>query len=114
MLPLVRASFYYKLPITAWPTYHHVLGTFRLATSADMTEFRSGKASDIISTLVSIYDSREVIVKELQVLLATRLLAVKDYDSVKEVCSGSLGFSRFLAMSCAPQTVALNIGNRVS
>lgn len=49
------------------------------------TEFRSGKASDIISTLVSIYDTREVIIKELQVLLAQRLLAVKDYDAVKEV-----------------------------
>ncbi|KAK4687974.1 anaphase-promoting complex subunit 2, partial [Tremellales sp. Uapishka_1] len=48
-------------------------------------EFRSGKASDIISTLVSIYESREVIMKELQILLATRLLAVKDYDAVKEV-----------------------------
>ncbi|GFZ51497.1 hypothetical protein JCM24511_09264 [Saitozyma sp. JCM 24511] len=48
-------------------------------------EFRSGKASDIISTLVSIYESRDVIIKELQVLLATRLLAVKDYDAVKEI-----------------------------
>ncbi|MCH4577942.1 hypothetical protein, partial [Achromobacter xylosoxidans] len=35
-------------------------------------EFRSGKASDIISTLVSIYDTRDSIVKELQVLLAQR------------------------------------------
>ena len=52
---------------------------------ADLTEFRSGKASDIISTLVSIHDTREVIIKELQVLLGQRLLAVKDYDAVKEV-----------------------------
>ncbi|WVR09240.1 hypothetical protein IAU60_006304 [Kwoniella sp. DSM 27419] len=48
-------------------------------------EFRSGKISDIVSTLVSIYDTRDVVVKELQVLLATRLLAVKDYDAVKEI-----------------------------
>ncbi|WWC73346.1 uncharacterized protein I206_107313 [Kwoniella pini CBS 10737] len=48
-------------------------------------EFRSGKAGDIVSTLVSIYQSRDVIIKELQVLLATRLLAVKDYDAVKEI-----------------------------
>ncbi|WVQ64090.1 uncharacterized protein L199_002249 [Kwoniella botswanensis] len=48
-------------------------------------EFRSGKAGDIVSTLVSIYQTREVIVKELQVLLATRLLAVRDYDAVKEI-----------------------------
>nr|XP_018258924.1 anaphase-promoting complex subunit 2 [Kwoniella dejecticola CBS 10117]OBR81082.1 anaphase-promoting complex subunit 2 [Kwoniella dejecticola CBS 10117] len=48
-------------------------------------EFRSGKAGDIVSTLVSIYQTREVIIKALQVLLATRLLAVKDYDAVKEI-----------------------------
>ena len=48
-------------------------------------EFRTGKNSDIVSTLVSIYETREAIVKELQSYLATRLLAVKDYDSVKEV-----------------------------
>lgn len=54
-------------------------------------EFRSGKASDIISTLVSIYDTREVIIKELQVLLGQRLLAVKDYDAVKEVSLNEMG-----------------------
>lgn len=52
------------------------------------TEFRTGNASDIISTLVSIYDTREVIVKELQILLAQKLLVVKDYDLEQEVrCS---------------------------
>jgi anaphase-promoting complex subunit 2 len=35
--------------------------------------------------LVSIYETREVIITELQILLAQRLLAVKDYDAVKEV-----------------------------
>lgn len=50
-----------------------------------MSEFRSGKTGDIVSTLVSIYETREVIIKELQILLAQRLLAVKDYDAVKEV-----------------------------
>ena len=52
------------------------------------SEFRSGKASDIISTLVSIYDTRDVIVKELQILLAQKLLAVRDYDLEKEVSPG--------------------------
>ena len=53
-------------------------------------EFRTNKPSDIISTLVSIYDSRDLFVKELQVLLAQRLLAVNDgIDRVeKEVCTG--------------------------
>jgi anaphase-promoting complex subunit 2 len=39
-------------------------------------EFRTNKPSDIISTLVSIYDSQDLFVKELQVLLAQRLLAI--------------------------------------
>ena len=42
------------------------------------TEFRTNKPSDVISTLVSIYDSKDLFVKELQVLLAQRLLAIKD------------------------------------
>ncbi|WOO86035.1 Anaphase-promoting complex subunit 2 [Vanrija pseudolonga] len=48
-------------------------------------EFRTGKTADIVGTLVSIYETREVIVKELQAYLATRLLAIGDYDAVKEV-----------------------------
>ncbi|OXH21708.1 anaphase-promoting complex subunit 2 [Cryptococcus neoformans] len=48
-------------------------------------EFRSGKTSDIVSTLVSIFGTKEVIVKELQNYLAGRLLQVKNYDVVHEV-----------------------------
>ncbi|VDB91912.1 unnamed protein product [Peniophora sp. CBMAI 1063] len=47
-------------------------------------DFRANKPSDIISTLVSIYDSKDLFVKELQVLLATRLLAVTDGNYDKE------------------------------
>ncbi|PFH45921.1 hypothetical protein AMATHDRAFT_70905 [Amanita thiersii Skay4041] len=46
-------------------------------------EFRTNKPSDIITTLVSIYDSKDLFVKELQVLLAQRLLAVTDNDIEK-------------------------------
>ena len=46
-------------------------------------DFRANKPSDIISTLVSIYDSKDLFVKELQVLLAQRLLATKDDDLEK-------------------------------
>jgi len=46
-------------------------------------DFRANKPSDIISTLVSIYDSKDLFVKELQVLLAQRLLALKDDDVEK-------------------------------
>ncbi|KAM6489967.1 Cullin homology [Amanita muscaria] len=46
-------------------------------------EFRTNKPSDIISTLVSIYHSKDLFVKELQVLLAQRLLAVLENDIEK-------------------------------
>ena len=44
-------------------------------------EFRTNKPSDVISTLVSIYDSKDLFVKELQVLLAQRLLAINNDDN---------------------------------
>ncbi|EGO24136.1 hypothetical protein SERLADRAFT_416324 [Serpula lacrymans var. lacrymans S7.9] len=47
-------------------------------------EFRANKTSDIISTLVSIYDSKDLFIKELQVLLAQRLLIIKDGNYDKE------------------------------
>ncbi|KAJ7814071.1 hypothetical protein B0H13DRAFT_2242786 [Mycena leptocephala] len=46
-------------------------------------DFRTNKPSDVISTLVSIYDSKDLFVKELQVLLAQRLLAITDDNSDK-------------------------------
>lgn len=46
--------------------------------------FRANKTSDIISTLVSIYDSKDLFIKELQVLLAQRLLALKDGNLDRE------------------------------
>lgn len=48
-------------------------------------DFRASKSSDIISTIVSIYDTKDLFVKELQVLLAQRLLAVKDGNIDREV-----------------------------
>lgn len=39
----------------------------------------------MIQLLVSIYDTKDVFVKELQVLLAQRLLAIRDYALEKEV-----------------------------
>jgi anaphase-promoting complex subunit 2 len=47
-------------------------------------DFRANKPSDVISTLVSIYDSKDLFVKELQVLLAQRLLTIKD-DGMEKV-----------------------------
>ncbi|GAA5889699.1 hypothetical protein JCM8208_001101 [Rhodotorula glutinis] len=47
--------------------------------------FRKGKGADVIQLLVSIYDTKDVFVKELQVLLAQRLLAIRDYALEAEV-----------------------------
>lgn len=52
-----------------------------------LLDFRANKPSDVISTLISIYDSKDLFIKELQVLLAQRLLAVTDGDYDKEVSS---------------------------
>ena len=58
-------------------------------------EFRTNKPSDIISTLVSIYDSKELFVKELQVLLAQRLLAITDGNFDREVRRSAAVVGRF-------------------
>lgn len=50
-----------------------------------LAEFRKSKSADIIQLLVSIYDTKDVFIKELQVLLAQRLLAIKDYELDREV-----------------------------
>ena len=57
-------------------------------------DFRTNKPSDVISTLVSIYDSQDLFVTELQVLLAQRLLAIKDGNFEREASArvGGTGF----------------------
>lgn len=50
-----------------------------------LEEFRSRKATDILSTLVSMYDSRDVVVTELQAWLARRLLEIKNYRYEEDV-----------------------------
>jgi len=60
--------------------------------------FRENKPSDVISTLVSIYDSKDLFVKELQVFLAQRLLTLTKDDT--ERVERELGFSFFLLFDC--------------
>lgn len=59
-------------------------------------DFRANKPSDVISTLVSIYDSKDLFVKELQVLLAQRLLSINDdgVERVEKEVGPFLGFDR--------------------
>lgn len=58
----------------------------------------------MISTLVSIYDSKDLFVKELQVLLAQRLLAITDdnFEKVeKEVSERACAWNQ-----CLPRCLA--------
>jgi anaphase-promoting complex subunit 2 len=48
-------------------------------------DFRSHRPLDIVSTLVSIYDSRDLFIKEVQSLISTRLLELKDGNFDNEV-----------------------------
>ncbi|KAK0499999.1 hypothetical protein EDD18DRAFT_1147982 [Armillaria luteobubalina] len=45
--------------------------------------FRANKHTDVLGTLVSIYDSNDLFIKELQILLAQRLLAITDGNTEK-------------------------------
>ena len=75
-------------PIDAAPgkaICHISFGFDTKSEPCEPTEFKSQKASDIISTLVGMYDSREIIVIELQQWLAKRLLVAQDYDIDAEV-----------------------------
>ena len=79
-------------PIDAGPgkVSHHLFTKSSLIRTID---FRANRPSDVVSTLVSIYDSRDLFIRELQVLLAQRLLAVTDGGYEKEV---RLSLSRYL------------------
>lgn len=48
-------------------------------------DYRSSVRRDVVDSLVSIYETRDGFVKELQALLAQRLLAIKDFDASNEV-----------------------------
>lgn len=50
-----------------------------------MIDFHLSKSSDIIQMLVSIYDTKDVFIKEFQVLLASSLIATKEYDADRQV-----------------------------
>lgn len=56
-------------------------------------DYRKTTSGDIVSMLLNIYDTKEVFVKELQVILAERLLSSKDYDIEKEVQKFTFGFN---------------------
>jgi hypothetical protein len=53
-------------------------------TSFASAEYKKFKASDVIGSLISLYDSKDVFVKEFQNIMGDRLLK-KDFDFDKEV-----------------------------
>jgi anaphase-promoting complex subunit 2 len=48
-------------------------------------DFHLNRTNDIIQMLVSIYDSKDVFIKEFQVLLAQSLLAITDYNAERQI-----------------------------
>lgn len=48
-------------------------------------DYAKNRASDIIGSLISIYENKDVFVRELQTLLSDRLLAVTDYNIDQEL-----------------------------
>jgi anaphase-promoting complex subunit 2 len=54
-------------------------------------DYRKTTSGDIVTILLNIYDSKEVFTKELQVILAERLLASKEYQVDKEVNATTSG-----------------------
>src|SRR5438045_628854 len=48
-------------------------------------DYRKTTSGDIVTMLLNIYDTKEVFTKELQIILAERLLASKEYQVEKEV-----------------------------
>jgi len=73
MLTLVRSPSFFVGLETKSDGSNYVLF---YACDSMSTEFRTNKPSDVISALVSIYDSKGFFVKELQVLLTQRLLSI--------------------------------------
>jgi len=61
----------------------------------DVVDYRKTTSGDIVSMLLNIYDTKEVFVKELQVILAERLLASKDYEVERETRNVEMIKSRF-------------------
>lgn len=69
-----------------------IIDHYSLPLISRITEFRANKPADVLTTLVSIYDSKDLFVKELQILLAQRLLAIRDGNYDREVIASILLF----------------------
>ncbi|BGP54769.1 hypothetical protein JCM8202_003277 [Rhodotorula sphaerocarpa] len=63
------------------------------------SNYRRSKGADVIQLLVSIYDTKDVFIKELQVLLAQRLLAIRDYALEQETKNLEILKTRFGAQA---------------
>ena len=70
--------------------------------------FRWNKPTDIVSTLVNIYDSRELFIRELSTLFSHRLMDIRDGNLEGEVSSASSTVICCL-MPTSPETSYRNI-----
>ncbi|KAG0145209.1 hypothetical protein CROQUDRAFT_64206 [Cronartium quercuum f. sp. fusiforme G11] len=69
--------------------------------------YKNGLKEDAIESLVSIYENRDGFVKELQVLLASRLLAVKGFDVSLELARVEILKLKFGEVSLQPCDIML-------
>jgi len=67
-------------PISEW-----LMPSIQAEAYCCCSDFHLSKSSDIIQMLVSIYDTKDVFIKEFQVLLASSLIGIKDYDADRQV-----------------------------
>lgn len=70
-------------------------------------DYIRNKTADIIQLLVSIYDTKELFVKELQLLLAEKLLSIKNYAFEKELRNVEILKMRFGEVALAGLEVML-------
>lgn len=59
------------------------------------SDYRKTRGDDIVGSLITIFDTKEVFVRELQALLANRLLISNDYETEREVRNVELLKLRF-------------------
>jgi hypothetical protein len=72
-------------PPDAGPSMRNVLAHARHSANITGLGFRWNKPTDIVSTLVNIYDSRELFIRELSQLFSHRLVHIRDGNLDGEV-----------------------------
>lgn len=72
-------------PVDAPPGVSSLYPFFEMDYVEFSTDFRKSKGSDVVQMLISIYDTKDVFIREFQLLLAHRLMSIRDFNVTKEV-----------------------------